>query len=385
MVQNTAIRATLACEEISNSDPREVIHQRLRLERGHPATTHHLDSPLSPDHDTLVNIRGMGYAHGIYAYITGDDGRTSITLTNLKTREIIRLTTENREQLTELRVSKLMIAAVSTRGYCHIWDLRTQEHREFRLSSLHFTHFLIHGHKVVLGYRTYLIHWGWDSGIARTIPVQTQVVSVAPHPTEDQFTILRVGEEVYYGDSMVIAGMNCQMYAEKYVLNNFNQFHCQESQDQRFPLVDSEELYDAHEAQEIYEGQSSTLMSKKGNEIHGRVTLYFSLECNQVITHTLPPLLPITNVVCMGPNLTYAALKDDDILMIFDTTYKKPPTPGSKNMRECHHAVLRHTPAFRCCWIFGDSEFLVMANLQQVEIWRFSDPYLERLSSGDLE
>ncbi|KAJ5731074.1 uncharacterized protein N7483_005582 [Penicillium malachiteum] len=375
MVQNAAIRATLACE-ISNLNPKEIIHQRLRLERGHPATIHRLDSPLTPEHDTFGRLRSMGYAHGIYAYITGDDGRTSITLTNLKTHESIRLTTENREQLTELRVSKLLIAAVSTRGYCHIWDLRTQEHREFRLSSLNFTHFLIHGHKVVIGYRAYLIHWGWDSGIARTIPVKTRAVLVALHPTEDQFTILRVGEEVYYGSSTVIAGKNCQMYAEQYVLDDSNQFHCQESQDQRFPFVDSEELYDAHEAQEIYEGQSSTLISKKGNELHGhRMSLYFSLEGNQVITHTLPPLLPITNVVCMGPNVTYAAIKDVDIMMIFNTTYKKPPNPSSKIMRECHHAVLGDTPAYKCCWLFGDSEFLVMANLQQVEIWRFSNPH----------
>jgi hypothetical protein len=87
------------------------------MERGQPTSTLKLRSPFSAEYDVLMHSGGVGYFNNIYAWLDGTDGRTSISLLNLRTGKMDRVTTENREQLSELNISERLVAALSVRGY----------------------------------------------------------------------------------------------------------------------------------------------------------------------------------------------------------------------------------------------------------------------------
>ncbi|KAJ5273983.1 hypothetical protein N7478_009108 [Penicillium angulare] len=396
MVQNAAIRATLA-SGIYESDTKSVIRKRLRAERGQPAATMKLSSPLSSVHNypnrplntnralnvnNARNIGAMGYSNGIYAYIDALDDRTSISLTNLRTGKMDRLTTGNREPLIEHSISTLLIAAVSSRGYCHVWDLRTQEQKSFRISSLNYTHILINGLNLVVSYRSTIIHWGWESGIARTIQCPTCVFLLVPHPTEDSITMVRVGEEVYYGKSMVIADQECQMHVEQYAVDSdSNDFYCAHSQEQQFPMIESGELYDLFDPQELFKGQSSTILVRKSPSGDDSVKMCFSLQGNQIICHSFPAAPQAMWMACVGPDLIYIPTSEHGIV-ILDSTYKKSRAVlSTQDVGECQHSIQRGISLQRAIdvgpwyWVSGDSDFLVLVDYGVMEVWGFDDTW----------
>lgn len=89
------------------------------MERGQPTSKFKLRSPFALEHDILIQSGGVGYFNNIYAWLDGITGRTSISLLNLRTGRSDQVTTENREQLSEINISDKIIAAISIRGYFH--------------------------------------------------------------------------------------------------------------------------------------------------------------------------------------------------------------------------------------------------------------------------
>ena len=387
LLQRAAIRSVMAVDlpqqNLDLDNTKAIIQQRLCAERGNPARSYYLETTMASIQIEGSTIPRIDYSHGIFAFITPRHNYTDIARLSLDSGDVNYLTTEDRDHLTQIGVSQQLIAAVSRRGYCHVWDLRSGAHRSFRLSSLHYTHFLVNGLKVMVVYRTAAIHWGWDSGIARTIKLDTYPVMVAAHPTEDQFTIVRVGEDVYYGAQKVIVNKNCHMIVEQFAASSTEEFRCKHSQKQRFPLddrgklpyPDNLELLDPLMAQEIYPGQSSILMVTKEPSAHIWWALWFSLENNTVVTHRVTThQAPISRVRCMGKGLLYASHNNEKgpRLLILDSTYTTPASPT--DMRECWHVVSRDIPIVESFWFLGDSDYGLFMSEMALHVWCFGNP-----------
>ncbi|KAJ5929665.1 hypothetical protein N7454_006615 [Penicillium verhagenii] len=377
VIQNAAIRATIG-SDMSISDPKSVIQRRLRLERGKCFERTDLISPLSRDHGGPMRTRGAGYSHGIHAWLSGssqgDHRRVGVSLLNLWTGRSDIFLTENREALIELRISQFIIAALSMRGYCHVWDLQTQEHRSFRLPAIKFDHFVVNGRNVALSYPTQIIHWGWTAGITRIIPIQTCLVLLALHPSEDQFTAVRLGETVYFGDTMVMAEKekSCQLYAETYTIGDTNGFHCSLA---KFQFPDYGELFDSYDAQEIFKGQSTIVLKEMGPHDDPRRRLCFSLQDDEVIAHALPPLPAMSNFLCVGQNLIYAVTTQHKVFVL-EPKYNRQ-APLSNVMRECHHSIRRETRhgTDPCQRAFGDADFVIFVGALQLDLWAFDETW----------
>ncbi|KAJ5580093.1 uncharacterized protein N7459_006078 [Penicillium hispanicum] len=397
-VLGVAVRA-VSGKEVPVSGFTSAIKKRLRMERGQPTAKVSLPSPLSAVHDTLMNLRGVGYSDGIYAWLEGSDGRTSITLLHLWSGRLTRLTTENREQLAELRISKQLVAAVSTRGYCHAWDLNTQEHQSFRLSSLKFQHFIVHGLKIALSYRDYIVQWGFDTQIARTVQVGDCIFVLALHPVEDQFTVVRFCRQYSHDapDSDDDFPGNLppvhRLHTEKYALVGSNRFRSIFSQDQLFPLVELDGWSDQilALAQDLSDGQSSVIVRRRRTRSEesewgtwSHAMLYLALEGDQVTVHSLPFLPNISTLAHLEQGLIYAPTQSTHELMILgiektSTSFipiptDSPASPSTPSQTSFYrHMVLREVPFMDCHLIFGDSDFVIMVNLDEVEIWCFDE------------
>lgn len=69
------------------------------------------------EYDVLMHSGGVGYFKNTYAWLDGTDGRTSVCILDFRSGKMDRVTTENREQLSELNISERLIAVISTQGY----------------------------------------------------------------------------------------------------------------------------------------------------------------------------------------------------------------------------------------------------------------------------
>jgi hypothetical protein len=119
-VQGSAVRSFMGPESSAqindHTSPFQLIKKRVRMERGQPTSKFKLRSPFALEHDILIQSGGVGYCNSIYAWLDGTTGRTSISLLNLRTGKSDQVTTENREQLSEINISDKIIAAISIRG-----------------------------------------------------------------------------------------------------------------------------------------------------------------------------------------------------------------------------------------------------------------------------
>ncbi|KAJ5096226.1 hypothetical protein NUU61_005582 [Penicillium alfredii] len=367
LVYRAAVHATIGADTLAGTHPGYIkcIKKRLRLERGQPAATATIPSPLSTDYDVTMYTRGVGYSHGVYAWIDGRTSRTSISLLHLWTGKNDHLTTENREQLVELRIAETLIAAVSARGYCHVWHLHTQEHKSFRIPSSHYRHFLVHGVKVALGYEDYIVHWCFHSGFTRRIPTGAQILALALHPLEDQFTVVR--EEAPYYTATAPPGR--WMKTAQYSVNPRDELDRIESE-----CFMDQFCYDwiepiSHE-QEVIRGQSSALMLRPGFS-HEIAFPFFSLELadDRVVTHLIPNLpRKFSNLVSVSQDIIYAPQIAAGTLAILDSRRLSPC--GYK------HCIQRMVACPKdCCWVFGDSEFVVIVGFETVQIWSLDETW----------
>lgn len=367
------------------------------MESGSPSHKIQFPSPLSPVHDTLMNLRGVGYVNGIYAWLEGSDGRTSVALLNLWTGRLARLTTDNREQLVELRMSETLVAVISTRGFCHVWNINTEEYKNFRLSSLQFKHFLVNGTKVALGYRDHLVHWGFNTELAHAIPIGLNTVSLALHPTIDQFTVITLCEEDDAQDPENNPALDpavlappafpnlSRMCTETFVLKGSNEFHSTSSHVQNLPF-DYEWVCMVSHPQEIYHGQSTILLQSTMPNPDGeaRSGFYLTLDSDQsVMAHSVPPdLFKVTNLVCLEKGVIYAPTTSKDALLIVGSSETSISSSEQPTMSWLTNSVKRNAPCMNCHWMFGDSDFIILVNLRHVEIWSFNDTWdFSRLAS----
>lgn len=372
------------------SDPTPVIKRRLELERGTPPQRISVPSPLR----NPMNVLKVGYSNGIYAW---PEGETSIALLNLWTGRLVRLTTDNREHLIRLGLSNQLVAAISVRGYCHVWDINTEEHKEFRFASLEFSHFLVNGTKVALSYGKYLVLWDFNTESAHTIQIGHNPVTLALHPTEDQFTVICLREKENNHDREQTAETPRQMrpsapnlsrvHTETFALDSSNEFRSTVSLLHDLPF-DYEWVGTGIAPQYIWTGQSTLIVRPTEatlslGEENEKPSLYLTADQNKgIVVHTMPDLPEISNLVCVEKGVIYAPKSTEGLLNILKSRELGPPPRSTQSgMSWSDTKIQRKTPRMQCHRILGDSDFVILLNMRHVEIWGFSDNW----DSGRIE
>ncbi|KAL6229520.1 hypothetical protein BDW75DRAFT_249627 [Aspergillus navahoensis] len=135
--------------------------QRSRLEQGYPVAHIQLDIPSGQDLD---------YCDGRYVWLA--DGDTTIVVFELCSQKTQRFCTDNRERFEKFRVSENLVAAITARGYCHAWDIRTEEMHTVRLPNTNISHFVIGSFRVAVYYENLLID-GQEGGVVMHFDLRT--------------------------------------------------------------------------------------------------------------------------------------------------------------------------------------------------------------------
>lgn len=379
-----AIWATLG-ENLPISDPTQVMKRRLRLERGTPSHTICLLTRLKHSGRTP----GVGYANGIYVWPEND---TSLAMLNLWTGRLVKLMTENRECLTMVRLSKEIVAAISTRGQCHVWNINTEEHKDFRLPSLEYHHFLVNGLKIALSYRGYMVHWGFDTESTRTVQIGPNPVTLALHPIEDQFTLICLRETESDDRSEQEGGyfpwttppICSRMHTQKFVLDATNEFTPATSFLQKLPLG-YECVIPGSSSDEVWPGQSSVLVNPTPGE--RGPTFYLNLNSsNEIVVHTMPELSETCNFICPGKGLIYTGMDSEDCLVIMKSNESVPLSASIQpRMSWSDNTIERKKSYWNCSKMLGDSDFILMFGVNSLEIWSFNDNWDVSLIRSVLE
>lgn len=253
----------------------------------------------------------------------------------------------------------------------------------------------------MLAFSDYVVHWGFDSGIARTTNVGSHVALLALDPTEDQFTaasLCNTHEDLSPDFSMIGGRANqLQLHIEKYAIGSVDNFNSVLKKYQKLPFEDvSEWIKPASHNQHIDHGQSSTLserflLSSPESDVATGVPaadpglfrdtllpgvnpagsiVYFTLDTtrDQVDVHILADVPKTPNIAFLDQNLIYAPGRSKKLQILGPQT----STATIQGIRH-DHTVQRLLPNVPCEWIYGDKEFVVFVNMEDVEIWNFDE------------
>ncbi|KAL4965374.1 F-box domain protein [Aspergillus stella-maris] len=103
--------------------------RRLRLEQGKPSASLQVDfSELSWEEQ-----RTLDSMNGRYVWLTDND--TALVVWTPGTGKKQRFCTEHRRQTLGFCLTSYLVAAITMRGYCHAWDLQTEEQHTARLPN----------------------------------------------------------------------------------------------------------------------------------------------------------------------------------------------------------------------------------------------------------
>lgn len=393
-------------------DPLDALFKRrLRLESAKPMFRFPLPGTSNATWRE-EHVRVMGYSNGICAWVDGLIDGENLVLFDLVSQKQTVLTTDNREMLVEIRLSNNLIAAVARGGYCHVWHMETHEHKSFRIPSLTYRHFLANGFNVAFSFETgdtdrilngvrfdeNVIHWNFDEGFARKTPVENNIVLLALHPSEAQFTVTQLrasdAEEEEEGNTTsFLRGSSDPVYAAKYhlftqkfALNSSNDFHCISSRTQTFPLHEMsgyEWFYRRLHCHEIHRGESAAVLSAQGDLFTARsqhlrgvdqAKVYFSSGLmNDVEINMLRRETGISTIACVDQDILYAISNSPLTLLVL-----KPKTAGKSTVvRSWHEIGIRgdRRDLWECKWMSGDSRFVVFSydRDQVVVAWGFDE------------
>ncbi|KAJ5128475.1 hypothetical protein N7448_002195 [Penicillium atrosanguineum] len=384
-VQLSAIRSVMghksAAQIGDHSSPVQLIKKRVRMERGQPTSKFKLRSPFSEEYDEWMVSGGAGYFNDIYAWLDGSSGRTSISLLNLRTGVRNQVTTENREKLSELNISEKLVAAISMRGYCHVWDLETLEHKAFRLPSRSYTRFLISGIQILIAFGDQLVHWGFHSETARTLNVGPSVALLALDPAKDEFTVASLTDSSRgipeFPQWRNSCGSRLQLRIEKYTIGTSNDFHLLYTKYQYLPFEAAFEwTWSLSEGLEhIARDQSSVILNRcriiRANDdtpLSGlnqeEYVVYFSIDMTEdhIDVHVAPADANFTD-----QGLIYTFRNMDPLSIKICTATPK----GSLQ----YYPVRRKILDMKYQWVHGDKNFVVFVGMEDVEVWSFDETW----------
>lgn len=357
------------------------------------------------------DVQAVGYSNGICAWLNWSNNGESLVLFHLASQTRTTLTTENRETLNEIRLSNRLVAAVARGGYCHVWNLETQEHKSFRIPSLKYRHFLVHGFNVAFSFEREnadrishgvrfdenVIHWNFNEGFARNASIENNIVLLALHASEAQFTVTQLrasgtkeeadGNAMSFlrGSSDPVHAAKYQLFTQKFALNSSGDFHCKSSREQELPLdkmAGYEWFYRRWHCHEIHPGESAAVLVAQGDLFTARSErlrvdqgkLYFSSGLmDDVEINMLRHETGIAAVACIDQDILYAVSDSPLNLLVL-----KPKTIANPTVvRSWHEFGIKgdRRDLWECKWISGDSRFVVFSDDHNRELmaWVFDE------------
>ncbi|KAJ5503214.1 hypothetical protein N7463_006088 [Penicillium fimorum] len=399
IVITTAMRYHMGKNVIKSDSPVDLdalIKKRIRAERGLPAVVVTIPNNLSRDLRKDMNRDGISCFNGVCAWIEESTDQTTIFVVHLPTGKSRTLTTENREEFTHVEVSDTLVSATSVRGYCHVWNMSTEQYKSFRIPSLQFAHYISIGSKVVLGYVDSVVHFCFDSGVARSIKLRPFIVTLSVHAEEDALTVVSVRRR--HSDN-IQPWKDGTLFVEEHHLNvqKFSVYEnkfirtWQQYRELPFQMKGLWELQCEPEDMMPYReslcpGQSSALVVNCIGDPFVN-TLSLSLEADDQITvHFHPAELDFKNqhanldYSARGPGLTYCFEEYEISMKMKLSIGYESPEPGHVCDAKGRQFESRHTIDFPktrpCTSVLGDGDFVIFPSDDKIWIWCFDETWL---------
>lgn len=388
----------------------KIVKRRHRLEQGNPYRVMKIPFPLpieeTQNHTELdLDPRTfITYSDSSYAWIDPEEGLTTVVVLNLINGERKNFTTDNREKLFFLHFSKPFIAAVSIRGYCHVWNIDTLESSWFRIPSIDNLNMLISGTKVLIQFLDYVVHWCFNSRIARTVKTGS-VITLALHPSEDQITTVCLcsKDEKKHWKSVPI--QDCQLRIEKHALDSRNEWCLLSSRYQPMSVAafPKQATYFAgiiDAGGTLYPGQSNMVLharEKVENDLQQPENDFLQFENNgpqlendgpqlgRLFCLTLEPdelvafhAFPhdVHDIACPERGVVYAprlSSYNRQYVIMKSKPIKDPENPSIWYDYYVHRTIeTEYTP-----WIMGDARFVIIFDHEEMEVWKMDEPDLE--------
>lgn len=358
----------------------KVVKRRHRLEQGTPYKTTTIPSPLDPEDDSNREPWDLvTYSDGSCAWLDCTDGRTTVVVLNLRNGNRTKLTTDNREKLESLAFSRPLIAAVSIRGYCHVWNLETSQSSSFRLPNLGYSRILISGTKVVInyGWDDSFVYWSFNTGIARKMDIEGSfILAIAPHPSEERITIARLCRNDSTCDRGTLRLEECQLQIAEYSLDSMTEIS---SRYQSFPksvftrqaiclddFVDNWGIYNV--------SQGSMTLTHLNEEPDGREWDQFpfsiSIEPDGLVAfHTFSRVRDAFEFTRLEQGIVYSPVNR---LLVLKPTITLGP---SKSYVWYDYYITRTLPVSdRPVSVLGDAHFVILFDEEKMDIWTMDEP-----------
>lgn len=367
----------------------KIVKRRHRLEQGKPYKVTTMPFPLPIEEAQIHRELDLDprtfvtYSDSSCAWIDPKEGLTTAVVLNLLNDDRKKFTTDNREKLCSLQFSKPFIAAVSIRGYCHVWNIDTCESSSFRIPSIDFLNMLISGTKVLIQFDTDVVHWCFNTRIARTVKTGS-VITLALHPSEDQITTVCLcpKDEKKHWNSVPI--QDCQLRIEKYVLNSKKEWcllspRYQPMSVSAFPEQATHFAGILDRGGTLFPGQSNVLIYTREEVekdiLQGRRLFCLSLEPDGlVVFHSFPS--DMHDITCPERGVIYAprmSTYSSQYVIMKSNTIRDPGNSSIWYDYYVHRTIeAEHTP-----WIMGDARFIIIFDDEEMNIWAMDEPDLE--------
>ncbi|KAL2832392.1 hypothetical protein BDW59DRAFT_104462 [Aspergillus cavernicola] len=165
--------ASLNLDEEFKSTLAQYSRHRVRLEQGKPFGKAQVNSPFVAGEE----ISNFDYSNGRYSWTVDND--TTIVVHDLRSQKTQRFCAKNRERFIKTRLSQHMLAAITIRGYCHSWNLQTEEMHTVRFPNTNISLFVLSGFRVATCLKkssmdgmmdSAVIHYDLQARTTHTIP-----------------------------------------------------------------------------------------------------------------------------------------------------------------------------------------------------------------------
>ncbi|KAJ5605033.1 hypothetical protein N7510_010187 [Penicillium lagena] len=351
----------------------KLLEKRIRQERGLPIIVAEFERALAIS--PTVQSR-LVFNDGVLVWPEEKTEYTSIAIMNLWTCKHDRLMTENRDRLLETRVSKGFLAAITMRGYCHVWNLDSHEEKSFRLPSTGPTdHFLINGTKVVVSFESFLVHWCFNSEVTRQVDTGCKVQLVALHAPKDQITVATL-EKKNFGVKFDQTS-DLQLHVQKFSVNDSGAVCRVLSRRQNISLGKHFVMrYVNHGAMAFGGYQSTTFFEYVNEETDQEGSCFFSLEPdeNMIRFDLLPNTLYSFQVFPVSNYLAYSRSFETEGICILKSILWKPGVH--------RYSVRDLEPPKEGCTMCADGDFVVFVGQNGLQIWAFDERWVPPKAPG---
>ncbi|KAJ5480944.1 hypothetical protein N7539_006838 [Penicillium diatomitis] len=176
---------------------RKIALQRYCQEKGRPLKRINIRAPnlakygFHSEHEDW-----MVYSDGRLAWVDVLDTSRILTV-HLDTGVRRTFMTENRDEILRICMVRPLLAAITIRGYCVVWNVDTEEESSFRLPSLdQCVRIVISGTKVAVALKdSAMVHWCSRRKVSTSFQSPSRLAALSVHPSLDQITLVRLLNE----------------------------------------------------------------------------------------------------------------------------------------------------------------------------------------------